>query len=457
MYIPGLLIYFAVLVALGYAASRKNPDFEAYFYAKRKLGAFFIFFTVTASWFGAASTLATIEEAGKSGFSALWLLGIPTLITVILFILLNRRIRETHFVSLPLLLKKHYGETVGVFASFLIFVYMVLLAASQLAAWGNFSAPFLGRSYEMSVLIGAAVVILYSGIGGYLSVVLTDGLQFFLFTGAIGYLFFFYSGKTPVWSPQDFDVFSGFSRNILMTVSFTLAWLISPIIWQRIASARSARSSRRGLLMSIFAFCALYYMIIIVGIQLRSWSAVGARGTGSQALSLVVMHLLTPAGGMLVFIGIAAAIMSTMDTALNLASLTMIRDVLRKPPGKQMVKKAQAATLLAGLLAALTALRFASVIKILGLASEIMAEGLFIPGIYLLFSKRKKPTAALLSLIFGGGFALLAFINAYNHFLPIPEWPHSMPYGLGLSAFGFIAGLWRDRTTSSSGHSARQD
>ena len=63
MYVIGLLIYFLVLVILGIYLSRKNLDFDSYFYGRRKLGSFLIFFTVTASWFGAASTIATVEDA----------------------------------------------------------------------------------------------------------------------------------------------------------------------------------------------------------------------------------------------------------------------------------------------------------------------------------------------------------------------------------------------------------
>ncbi len=79
------------------------------------------------------------------------------------------------------------------------------------------------------------------------------------------------------------------------------------------------------------------------------------------------------------------------------------------------------------------------------LASEIMAEGLFIPGMYLLFFKKKRPLAALLSLVLGGGFSILVFVNAYGLSLPLPQWPYSLPYGLALSLIGFITGYFFDK------------
>jgi SSS family solute:Na+ symporter len=106
---------------------------------------------------------------------------------------------------------------------------------------------------------------------------------------------------------------------------------------------------------------------------------------------------------------------------------------------------AKIATFISGTLAVLIALKFNSIIKTLGLASEIMAEGLFIPGMYLLFFKQKRPLAALLSLVMGGGFSLLVFVNAYGLALPLPQWPYSLPYGLGLSLLGFITGWFFDK------------
>jgi SSS family solute:Na+ symporter len=441
MYIIGLLIYFLVLVVLGIFLSRRNLDFDSYFYGSRKLGSFLIFFTVTASWFGAAATIATVEAAQKTGFRAVWLLGVPTVTTIIIFILLNKKIRETRFVSLPVLLEKYYGKIVSAFASFLIFIYMVLLAASQFVAWGKFIGSFLGQNYEITVITGAFVVILYSYLGGYISIVLTDGVQFLLLALSLIYLMIFFKNTAPLFKPADFDFFSNSEYHLLMTVSFTLAWVISPVIWQRIASAKSAKASKWGLVMSIAAFSILYFWVIRVGIYLRSIPGTSA----GDMFGFMVEHWLPAGGSLLVFLGIASAIMSTGDTAVNIGALTLVRDVFQIKRKNKVVFYAKISTFISGILAAVVALRFDSIIKTLGLASEIMAEGLFIPGMYLLFFKKKRPLAALLSLVLGGGFSILVFINAYGLSLPLPQWPYSLPYGLALSLIGFIMGYILDK------------
>jgi len=441
MYLITLIIYFIILSFFGLALSKKNIDFDSYFFGKRKLGVFLIFFTVTASWFGGASTIATIDDAYKKGFESIWLIGIPTILTIFIFVLINKKIREIHFVSLPIFLNKYYGKLVSSFASFLIFFYMIVLAASQFVAWGKFVSIFIEENYEVTVITGAVIVILYSYLGGYVSVVLTDGLQFFLLTLSIIYLILSLKNNIHYIQPSDLNIFSNIQYNILMAISFTLAWLISPIIWQRISSANTKKSSKRGLIISIIAFSILYILIILIAICLRKFPA------NSNFFSNIIKNSLPLSGSILVFIGIGAAIMSTADSAINIGALTLVKDVFNLKDKKNIILFSKISTLISGSLAVLIALEFNSIIKTLGLASEIMAEGLFIPGMYALFFKKRKPFAALLSIILGGGFSIIVFINAYGLKLPIPEWPYSLPYGLSLSLIGFLIGYFIDKKT----------
>lgn len=405
------------------------------------MGSPLIFFTVTASWFGAASTIATVQKGIQVGFQAVWLLGIPTIITLMVFVLLNHKIRKLHFISLPILLNNFYGKPVATLSSFLIFFYMIVLAASQFVAWGKFVGQFIGEGYQQTILIGAVIVIIYSYFGGYLSVVLTDGLQFMLLLAAIIYLAFSLKNNTINLNPADLNLFNNPEKNLLMTLSFVLAWIISPIIWQRIASARSSKSSRNGLVTSITAFIILYLLIIYIAIQLRRFPA--------NQFAAIIKQFLPPAGNTLVFLGIAAAIMSTADSAINIGALTLVKDVFKIKSPKKIIIYSKLSTLVSGIFAVLIAFKFKSIIQTLGLASMIMAVGLFLPGIYAIFFKKRKPLAGLLSLIIGGTYALLVFVNTYNLGLPIPPWPYSLPLGLGLAILGFGLGYfiegWRKR------------
>ena len=142
--------------------------------------------------------------------------------------------------------------------------------------------------------------------------------------------------------------------------------------------------------------------------------------------------------------------MSTMDTAINTGALSLTRDVYQQVfpqrQGKEIVFVSRLSTFIVGGVAFLVAIKFQSILKTLGLASEIMAEGLFVPGIAMVFLRKKLPLAGFLSLFLGGGYSIVGFLCELG-LLPLnwPSWPYSVPYGLGLSLAGFVAGFVLDR------------
>jgi SSS family solute:Na+ symporter len=138
-----------------------------------------------------------------------------------------------------------------------------------------------------------------------------------------------------------------------------------------------------------------------------------------------------------------------MDTAINTGAMSLTRDVFQQifSPDKlkDVVKTSRLATVLVGVLAFLIATQMQGILKTLGLASEIMTEGLFVPGIAMIFLRRKFPSAGFLSLCLGGGYSVIGFLNQIGllHW-GWPEWPFSVPYGLALSLFGFLVGALID-------------
>jgi SSS family solute:Na+ symporter len=76
-----------------------------------------------------------------------------------------------------------------------------------------------------------------------------------------------------------------------------------------------------------------------------------------------------------------------------------------------------------------------------------MAVGFFVPGVAMVFLKKKWPLAGLLSLVLGLGFALVGFFCEIGLFpFRWPEWPFSVPYGFGLSLSGFFVGMLFDKS-----------
>ncbi len=454
-----LLAYCAVLLCVGILFSKRMKTLEDYFLASRNLPALWVYFSLTASWIGATSILVTVDEAYREGMSSFWIIGLPAVLTVVLFaFFLARPIRRLPIITLPDLVEMRYGRTVRHLASILIIWYMILLASSQMVALGNFLKIFLNTSYLTCLVLGTAVVLVYSAFGGFISVVLTDGLQFFLLAAGIGGVFIFLVQSSNIQDVAQaaaelekldyFNFFSDLKKNFLMALSFTCAWMISPIAWQRIQSARSLRSAQYGLLATaVTLFC---FFGIVVGIGLFSLPLFQP---GEWEGSLLSWILSTKTGfflGGVLFVAVVAAIMSTMDTAINTGALSMAHDVyfqiLSRNKKSHVVSASRISTILVAALAFLVATRFRSILQTLGLASEIMAEGLFVPGLAMLFLRKRRPAAGFLSLVAGGGYALVGFLCETKLIVgDWPTWPYSVPYGLAVSMAGFIVGGFIDK------------
>ncbi len=454
-----LLVYIGVVLLVGVVFARRASSLEGFFLASRNLGGWLVFFSLTASWIGASSTLVTVDLAFETGISSFWVMGLPAILTAAGFaVLFCRPIRRLPFVTLPDLVELRYGRLVRHLTSLLIVWYMVLLAASQMVAIGNFLGALLRLPYFQALILGTSVVVAYSLVGGFFSVVLTDTLQFILLVGGILALAVFLAGRAPLKDVSAaaqqlgregyWNFFQGWERNIWIVVSFVGAWTVSPIVWQRIQAARTPSHARRGLWGAALAFLVIYSVIVAVGMLALPLFSGGSR-TGPLLSDLIAFRtgaLLSTA----LFVAVTSAVMSTLDTAINTGALSLTRDVaqriLRIGRGAGVPALSRISTFLVAVLALGIASRLQSILEALGLASEILAEGFFVPGVAMLFMRRRAPTAGLLSLLLGGGFAVLAFLSAVGWIaLSLPAWPHSVPYGLGLGLSGFLLGFAWDR------------
>jgi SSS family solute:Na+ symporter len=451
--------YFVLLLLVSFIFSKRMKNLEDFFLASRRLPAFLVFFSLCASWFGAATILVSTDQALDSGLSSFWVMGAPAVITVLLLaFFLACPIRRLPIVSLPDLVEMRYGRAVRHLASLLIVWYMAVLAASQMVAIGQFLKSFLALPYIWCLVLGTGVVLVYSVFGGFLSVALTDALQFILLVSGVVGLFFFLLGSSSLGETsilaselekaQYFNFFYDLKRNLLIVLSFTLAWTISPIAWQRIQAARTDRGARQGLFASSAAFLLLYWILVLIGmLSLPLFFSTKQEG---PLLSAIIASQTGAFLSAVLFVAVVAAVMSTMDTAINTGALSLTRDVYQQifpsRQGKEIVLAGRLSTILVGGAAFLIATRFQNILETLGLASEIMAEGLFIPGIAMVFLRKRLPLAGFFSLFLGGGFSVAGFLCELN-LLPLswPSWPYSVPYGLGLSLAGFLAGYGVER------------
>jgi solute:Na+ symporter, SSS family len=461
-FLLAILAYAAVIWAAGFRPSRLRGGLDAFFLASRALGPARVAFSLCASWIGAASLLVSTDEASRDGLSAIWIVGVPAVVTLLVLAALARPVRASAGLTLSELMRRRYGRAAETTTTVLIVWYMTVLAASQLVAAGPFLAAFLGTGPALGMAAAVAVVMAYSAAGGFQAVARTHVVQFVLLIVGVAGMAASLAGRVPwgavkaaaagLGKASYFDVLAGGGRSLLIAASFVLAWTISPIAWQRMQAARSETAARRGAALAALVLGLFYVGIVTVGMLFLPFFPGGA--TGAPLVTRFAASGAGPFLGGLVFVTVLAAVLSTTDAALNAGAFTLTKDLLGRrskrsraaASERSSLRLARISSLALAAAALLIAVRLGDILKTLGLASTIMAEGLLVPGLAALFLRRRAPLAGLLSLLLGSGHAIVGFLAESGLVLfPVPPWPRSLPLGVGLGAAGFLVGLLLER------------
>lgn len=427
--IGGLVLYFLVLLLVGFINNR-NKDRRAYFLNSNKTPYWILSTSFVAAWFGGNSALISVDESFTQGLGGWWVLGGPTVVAVIVMYFFARRIRRLGLMTQNGIVAKRYNQTAGNILSGLFIIFFITWAASQMVAIGNFLAPFIGTSYFTAVVIAVVISLLYSALGGFRGVVMTEMIQFFLLTAGLLVVMVTALGNSggfdnivhseaAVQAPDYFNLVTSFPANLAYIVGFSLAFIIDGSIWQRLSASRSPNDARKATGLALIIFIPLFAFVSITGV-----AAAGMFDTlpeGGVVTTLITDHL--PASlGAFVFIGVAAAIMSTMCTALN-ASALYISELYEKYVQRDLsntgsVRVGVISTVVACALGFVVAIRMQDALAVLSIASNILAAGAFVPVMGGFVWRRATSAGAIACMIGGGGFVLYDYLGRLG--LPLP-------------------------------------
>lgn len=426
-----LAIYVIAIIAVG-IWNRKNENSEDYFLASRNLPAWLLAVTFVASWWGGGSAIDLVDHAHQNGLSSFWIYGVPVLLATALMFLFAKGIRNIGTISQPQLMEQRYNSTVSLLLTIFIIIFMVIASAVQVIVIGKFFHAFFDMSYAMGATLGTVIVLTYSLFGGFKGVVLTDFLQFLFFLFTVIFLFYFTydkSGgmeavKAAAISNEKIgycSFFTGVADNLAYVITFGTSWMIQANIWQRISAAKKATDARKMMILSFFAFIPLYLMVTYTGMfSSVMYDVVPKTGIVPDLISNISNPILSS----LLFVGLCAAIMSTMDSLVNTGALSLTVDVYQKyiNPNLSAAKSVlvgRVSTLIMCALSLLIALRIQSVLTISWIGSDFLTSGAFIPLVLGFLWVKGTSKAAIISMLFGLLFSTYNLFVALGVDLPV--------------------------------------
>jgi sodium/proline symporter len=180
-----LVAYKLLLIAIGLWGRRRTRDASDFYLGGGRLGPIVAAVSAAASSSSAWTMLGVSGAAYAVGLSALWLLPACVSGFVINWYLLAPGLRrvahESGALTVTQLLAGPAGRplqrTIRVVASVIVLVSLGFYVCSQLQGAGKTFATTFGLGLTESILVGAAIVVLYTLLGGFWAVSVSDTLQ----------------------------------------------------------------------------------------------------------------------------------------------------------------------------------------------------------------------------------------------------------------------------------------
>ena len=423
------LILYVALVAVFTLRHIHHKDLAHYLVNNRRTGAAMLVFTTLATFIGGGTSIGLIAMGYESGFAALGI-GIAYIIGFFIVARFAARIRhigeKREIYSFPQFLNKTFAQSgspsfrkffSGLVTGVNVFIFFFLLAA-QFVAMASVLKHVLGIEYLPAAILSCVIVIAYTAFAGLSGVIYTDMLQFFFIVLMI--LFIFIPGidaETEALSllrllPEKMLYGTSYGWMFLVGLPLFIApsVLVRMDIWQRILSARNEKAAVRMNYWSAAGMLPFYVIFPLAGMAMRL-----KMGEGQVSEDMVYVFLQRNTGAFsmgFAIVGLLAALMSSADSFLNVASISAVRDFAGwkyRDAGRQMSNNRQIAlirlvSIVFGLLALLLALVLPGIVNLMVVGIGTIA--VFVPAT-LLALLHKQPAAhrkaAALS-IFSGFF-----------------------------------------------------
>lgn len=351
-----LVLYLGILFGIGYWARTQSGTIKGYFLAGKSLPSWVIAFSSNATGESAWLLLGLTGMGYLVGVHAFWIvLGEVFGVTIAwLFIARPFKSQTDRFdsITVPDYLEARFQDDRNRFrklAAVIIFSMVAFYIAAQLTAAGKAFDIFLGTGYLNGVLIGAAIVMFYTAVGGFKAVAYSDLLQGLLMLCCLFTLPVVGIVAAGGWSSmidnlgrQDPFLLTpmgsaGLSlKGVIAVLGFLgigLAFLGAPQLLARFMSARNDKELVRASLPAVVCIIVFDVGAILSGMAGRAlFPDLGDPEAVLPVMSQVLFHPLFTG---IFLVVILAAMMSTIDSLLILASSTLVRDVLQKTLGSK--------------------------------------------------------------------------------------------------------------------------
>jgi sodium/proline symporter len=343
-----IIVYNFLLIAIGFWAKKRTSNQDDFYLGGRGLGPFVAALSASASSSSAWSLLGVSGAAYVWGLSAIWLLPGVLIGYFVSWTWVAPRLmeisRQTGAVTLPELLFGGFDEKEKIIllrlTTIIITCSLIVYVAAQFQGAGTAFSSVLGISQELSIIIGATVILIYTFIGGFWAASLTDTIQAILmfivalflplflliFIGGFDDLIFSVKAIGTEAEGSLTGVHTGLMGLgfIIGTISIGFGYPGQPFVVNRFMAARDIKAIRRGRIIAIGWATVIFGGMILLGLCAKvMYSTVP---DPESVLFFISQRLFGPVFAGIITAAVLSAIMSTADSQLLAVASSVDRD-----------------------------------------------------------------------------------------------------------------------------------
>jgi SSS family solute:Na+ symporter len=283
-----LILYFAFVLAIGWIAKRRISTSEDFLTSGHSVPVWITSLAFIAANLGAQEVIGMCASGAKYGVMTAhfyWLGAVPAMVFVGVFMMpfyYGSRAR-----SVPEYLKLRFDEKTRGLNAITFAVMTVFSSGISMYALGLLFQLVLGWSFTNSVLLSAAIVLVYTFLGGLTSAIYNEVVQFFLIVLGFLPLSILAVRKAGGWSgisthlqpvmTHSWRYLGHASENPMGVEAFSLVaglgfvlsfgyWCTDFLVIQRAMAARSMHEGRQTPLIAAFPKMFMPFVVILPGV-----------------------------------------------------------------------------------------------------------------------------------------------------------------------------------------------
>lgn len=430
-YLGILIVYAIAMIGIGFVLRKQaNKSMDDYGLASNRFGLLTVSIVSIGSWVGSGGLLGLTTGGYTEGVMGYWEYAMGYICILPFVFLFLTRVKFLKLYTIPdffSLRYSKYNEAVRYPTGAFYLIRNATSLGMQFNALAFLFTAFFGWDHTMGVWVSALIVVIYTAMSGFLSVMITNLIQSIFQTAtpfvALGFL---------IYAAGGWDQITGYYADAGLSANLSLFngtdWIIDVIYyaftvglfflmadqgdWQRVASAKNAKTAKRSMLIGTLAVLPILAIPPYIGAASR---VVLGENVDGDMVFYELIKITGPIVAIILLVGALSTIMSCTSSYLFAGGMNVSHDIIvhfLKSRGKEITEKqeliySKVGIVICCLIGVFFAIKIEGILTLWTAGLSICIAGMVAPFICAWFTKRVNTEAALASMVLGGGVALV--------------------------------------------------